>query len=73
MYLGTIRKYMLNFTPYTHVLIIRVWEESSEGSNETDVWRCVVEDVDHKERFYFNSVGKLMAFLVEKIAPGKTR
>jgi hypothetical protein len=58
---------MPNFNPYTYVLIIRVWDESPSGSEQPSVWRCMVEDVESKESFYFSSSDKLLAFLKGKI------
>jgi hypothetical protein len=54
---------MPNFVPYTHVLIIRVWMERSQSDDVASAWRCVVEDAESMELFYFNSLEKLIAFL----------
>ncbi len=63
---------MPNFIPYTHVLIIRVWDEAPADSGLPPVWRCMVEDVESMERFYFSSAEKLVAFLIDKIGHEET-
>ncbi len=63
---------MPNFNPYKCVLIIRVWDESPSGTDQPSVWRCMVEDVESKESFYFSSSEKLLAFLKDKIGNGES-
>jgi hypothetical protein len=63
---------MPDFVPYTHVLIIRVWIERSQSDDIASAWRCVVEDAESMELFYFSSLEKLMAFLLERIGQQRT-
>jgi hypothetical protein len=58
---------MVQLVTYSHVLIIRVWNESSEGDPKTRVWRCMIEDAENMKRFYFSAPSELFHFLIDHI------